>query len=571
MRYAVIGTAGHIDHGKTALVKALTGQDADRLPEERARHITIDLGFAWCDLTPQEDGKASLPDGQTPCEKDPSGEVIRVGFVDVPGHEKLIANMVSGVTGMDMVLFTVAADEGMMPQSIEHLDILDMLGVKRGIIVITKADLIEREHERELTRSIREYAAGTFLADAPVITVSAITGEGIPALRGEMYRMLSEQMQTSRKISESDGPARVPVDRVFTVKGHGTVVTGTLLGGRLHKGDSICLYPRSIPCKIRSIQSFGEEIDSAGAGQRCALNLPGIGVDKIVRGDVAAVSGAVRVTRLMGVRMRAGGHFTRALTHGMRAHLLIGTARVICKVFIFKDSKHSLRKNDNSLSAGECAYAQLRLEEPVAALEGERFILRFFSPLETIGGGVVLDAQMHKCRRNDEKACADLTRRYRRIQKGLPVTDEEKKVPSTEPERKGPADIPEPFKKPAEVLMNAFEEAHFNFVSVNSLDLSHFAEQRVQRTLKFLEKSGRIVRLDEYHYTLMQTAREAVRVMTDYFKEHEILQTGELRDLLGASRTSARVLLTCTDRKKITAQAGGASAHRLLQDSEHTW
>ena len=351
MNHIIIGTAGHIDHGKTALVKALTGQDADRLPEEKERGITIDLGYAWRDLG-----------------------TIRAGFIDVPGHEKLIANMVSGVTGMDMVLFTVAADEGMKPQSFEHLDIMDILGVRRGIVVITKADLADNDRIDIVREQIRQETVHTFLENAPVISTSIKTSEGIGELRQALQEMAEDIVHKRCKDTDQDGFVqehgfpRLPVDRVFTLKGFGTVVTGTLISGYLNKDSKLAIYPRELPCKIRSIQSYGQDVAKAQAGQRCALNLPGIKTDQVSRGDVIAPPGALHATLIMNVKLQVTKRFSRELENGMRAHLLIGTRRVLCRIYRFDD-----------------CYAQLRLEEPVCVLENVSDARRSGSLVYAIG------------------------------------------------------------------------------------------------------------------------------------------------------------------------------------------
>ena len=504
MKHVIIGTAGHIDHGKTALIKALTGQDADRLPEEKQRGITIDLGYAWCDLGS-----------------------VRAGFVDVPGHEKLIANMVSGVTGMDMVLFTVAADEGMMPQSYEHLDIMDSLGIRRGIVVITIADLAGPDDIRYLTEQIKKEIAGTFLEQSPVIPTSIKTSEGIDKLRRTMQEM-AEEIEASRQTdknhraegSDEDIP-RLPVDRSFTLPGFGTIVTGTLLSGVIKKGDELTIYPGGLPCRVRTLQSYGKDVNEAGAGQRCALNLPRISTEEAARGSVIAPEGALKPSRIMDVQIKVTPRFTRTLKNGMRAHFLIGTSRVLCRLY-FKEQSH---EEDALLPA------HVRLEEPVCALKGDRFILRFYSPLETIGGGIILNPDARRVRKR--KTPVEKTR------------DE----------------IPVKNQKTAAYLMKEFKEAGFRFVSINSLDLSGDDEKKVEQTLKMLERSGQVVRLDTYHYTTAAVAGRAQEIVLEYFDAHEELATGTLRDLLGTNRTSARVLLEYLDRKKVTKQQGGAAVH----------
>ena len=533
MNHIIIGTAGHIDHGKTALVKALTGQDADRLPEEKERGITIDLGYAWCDLG-----------------------TIRAGFIDVPGHEKLIANMVSGVTGMDMVLFTVAADEGMKPQSFEHLDIMDILGVRRGIVVITKADLADNDRIDIVREQIRQETAHTFLESAPVISTSIKTSEGIEELRQALQEMAEDIVHKRCKDTDQDGFVqehgfpRLPVDRVFTLKGFGTVVTGTLISGYLNKDSKLAIYPRELPCKIRSIQSYGQDVAKAQAGQRCALNLPGIKTDQVSRGDVIALPGALHATLIMNVKLQVTKRFSRELENGMRAHLLIGTRRVLCRIYRFDD-----------------CYAQLRLEEPVCVLPGDRFILRFYSPVETIGGGIVIEADTRRARMSDKRALARI-KHLEAVMKGLvqePFADDvQKRKPKKEP---APAPIPDHLKKTADFLLKQFKESGFRFVSVNALDLTYqnTDRQKINQALKILERRGDIIRLDETHYTTAEIAERAQKTVVKHFHDHNELATACLRDLLDTNRTSARVLLEYLDRKKVTQKKGGAATHELAK------
>ncbi|MBQ6312996.1 MAG: selenocysteine-specific translation elongation factor [Lachnospiraceae bacterium] len=534
MNHIIIGTAGHIDHGKTALVKALTGQDADRLPEEKARGITIDLGYAWCDLG-----------------------TIRAGFIDVPGHEKLIANMVSGVTGMDMVLFTVAADEGMKPQSFEHLDIMDILGVRRGIVVITKADLADNDRIDIVREQIRQETVHTFLENAPVISTSIKTSEGIEELLTAMQHMAEEiaQLRSHIQNPESAGIPRLPVDRSFSLPGFGTIVTGTLLSGTIHQGDQLAVYPGETPCRVRSVQSYGEEVETASGGQRCALNLPKLSTNEAARGTVIAPAGALKTSRMMNVRIRVSEHFNRPLESGMRAHLLIGTTRVVCRVFLFAVDQNGQQ------------YAQLRLEEPVCALPGDRFILRFYSPLETIGGGTVIEAEVRKTRMSDRRALEKI--RY--LDDVLCGRKRKKEIVEDQRDKENTASVrqpvPEQLKKQTSYLLSEFEKAGFKFVSINSLDLSEnqFNEQKTMQTLRILERRGDIVRLDQYHYTTAALANEARKKVLDYFKENDELTTGALRDLLETNRTSARALLEYLDRKKITRQQGGAAMHVMVK------
>ena len=367
MKYGIIGTAGHVDHGKTCLIRALTGIDTDRLKEEKKRGITIELGFAWMDF--------------------PKGE--RVGIVDVPGHEKFVKNMLAGVAGMDMVMLVVAADEGIMPQTVEHLDILSILGVRCGVVVITKTDAADPKLTELVEEDVRELVKGTFLEDAPVVPVSVYKNQGIDRLRDtlyQLYRDLPEHKETRA--------FRLPVDRVFTLKGFGTVVTGTLFGGRIKKEQEAYLYPENTSVKIRSIQVHETNVEEAHAGQRVALNLPDRKKQEIRRGDVVALKNSMYPTMMADVSLTVLRHTQRSVKNGSRVHVYHGTRELLGKVILL---------DRDELKAGETCYAQLRLEEETVLEKGERFVIRFYSPAETIGGGTVLDICPRKHKRNDQK------------------------------------------------------------------------------------------------------------------------------------------------------------------------
>ena len=368
MKYGIIGTAGHVDHGKTCLIRALTGIDTDRLKEEKKRGITIELGFAWMDF--------------------PKGE--RVGIVDVPGHEKFVKNMLAGVAGMDMVMLVVAADEGIMPQTVEHLDILSILGVRCGVIVITKTDAADPELTELVEEDIRELVKGTFLEDAPVVPVSVYRNQGIDRLRDTLY-----QLYRDLPGHKETRAFRLPVDRVFTLKGFGTVVTGTLFGGRIKKEQEAYLYPENTSVKIRSIQVHETNVEEAHAGQRVALNLPDRKKQEIRRGDVVALKNSMYPTMMADVSLTVLRHTQRSVKNGSRVHVYHGTRELLGKVILL---------DRDELKAGETCYAQLRLEEETVLEKGERFVIRFYSPAETIGGGTVLDICPRKHKRNDQKA-----------------------------------------------------------------------------------------------------------------------------------------------------------------------
>lgn len=370
MKHVIIGTAGHVDHGKTCLIKALTGIDTDRLKEEKKRGITIELGFAYLDLA----------HGQ------------RVGIVDVPGHEKFVRNMLAGAGGMDLCMLVVAADEGIMPQTVEHLDILSILGIKNGVIVITKTDLVETEFLELVEEDVKELVKGTFLENAPIVPVSVYEEKGVE----ELKRILSEMCESLPERGQ-EGYFRLPIDRVFTLKGFGTIVTGTLLEGKLKKDQNIVLYPENVPIKVRNLQVHSKDADAAYAGQRVAVNVPDRKKEEIIRGDVLASADSLYPTMMVDVKLEVLKHTERSIKHGSRVHIYHGTRELLGKVSLM---------NQEEVKAGESCYAQLRLEEETVLRKGDHFVLRFYSPVETIGGGVVLDECPKKHRKNDKKAYA---------------------------------------------------------------------------------------------------------------------------------------------------------------------
>lgn len=361
MKSVIVGTAGHIDHGKTALVKALTGIDADRLEEEKRRGITIDIGFAHLDLA------GSI------------GEKLHLGFVDVPGHERFIRNMLAGVGGIDLVLLVIAADESIKPQTREHFDICRLLAIRRGITVLTKADLVDAETLDVVRLEVEEYLRGSFLdpAHSPVIAVSALTGAGIGELKQALARIASE---TSAKNAQA--LARLPIDRVFSMKGFGTVVTGTLVAGAIRNEDELEIFPSGQPVRVRGVQVHGESTSEAIAGQRTALNLAGMDKENLARGMMLASPGLFHSTRRIDARLLLLPS-AKPLKDGARVHFHAYTMEAIAEVRLF---------DEKQLQPGAEQNVQLRLAEPALLLPGDRFILRQFSPVVTIGGGFVLDA-----------------------------------------------------------------------------------------------------------------------------------------------------------------------------------
>ena len=356
MKHVIIGTAGHVDHGKTALIKALTGIDTDRLDEEKRRGITIELGFAYLDF---EDG-------------------TRVGIIDVPGHERFIHNMLAGSGGIDLAMLVVAADEGVMPQTREHLSILTQLGIGNGIVVITKVDKVEPDWLELVAEDVTALVKDTFLAGKPLLPASAYTGEGLAELKQTLYGMVGQVQE-----KDSQLPFRLPVDRVFNVDGFGTVVTGTLIEGAVSVGDVTEILPAGGKASIRSIQVHGESVDTAFAGQRTAVSLAGVKSGNVKRGDVVAAQGMVNVTTAIDVKLNASPDTQRTIKSGSELHLYHGARSLLARVALL---------DRDVLKSAESCYARFRLEEPLPCKRGDRFVVRFYSPLETLGGGTILDS-----------------------------------------------------------------------------------------------------------------------------------------------------------------------------------
>ena len=355
----VIGTAGHVDHGKTCLVKALTGTDTDRLAEEKRRGLTIEPGFACLALS--GGGQAAV--------------------IDVPGHERFLKNMLACAGGVDYVLLVIAADEGVMPQTREHLAILGLLGAEKGMAVITKRDLVEEKQLTKVKQETALFLADSFLAAAPVLTVSAATGQGIPELRQCLEQELASLKGQSEKRAAA-GPFRLPVDRVFTREGFGTVVTGTLIQGTIEEGENFLVYPQGYAARVRGLQVQGRPVSRAFAGQRVAINLTNLKKEQLRRGQVLAPAGFLESSLLLDVRLVLLADARREIKSGSRLHLYHGAGAVLCRVILLEQDR---------LAPGKSCYAQLRLEEPLAAKRGDPFIIRFYSPLETLGGGRVLE------------------------------------------------------------------------------------------------------------------------------------------------------------------------------------
>jgi len=375
MKSIIVGTAGHIDHGKTALVKALTGIDADRLEEEKRRGITIDLGFAHTDLIGAD------------------GEKIQIGFVDVPGHERFVRNMLAGVGGIDLVLLVIAADESIKPQTREHFDILQLLGVKRGITVLTKSDAVDSETLEVVRLEVEEFLRGTFLdsSRSPIVPVSALTGAGL----GDLKQTL---LTAAAQIEARDPQVvpRLPIDRVFTMKGFGTVVTGTLISGTIRQEDELEVFPTGRRARVRGVQVHGQEAASASAGQRTALNLVGASTEDLLRGMMLSAPDVFEATRTIDVRLRLLSSAQHPLKKRGKVHFHAHSMEAVAEVSFqpsLQLNPNLIHKNDTiQMAAGSEAFARIRLSQATLLLPGDRFIIRQFSPVMTIGGGVVRDA-----------------------------------------------------------------------------------------------------------------------------------------------------------------------------------
>lgn len=428
MKHIIIGTAGHVDHGKTLLTQALTGVNTDRLKEEQLRGITIELGFA----------QLTLPGG------------ITASIIDVPGHEKLIHNMLTGATGIDVVMLIVAADEGFMPQTFEHLNILNSLGIKNGIIVITKTDLVDDELLELVKMDVLEHVRGTFLEDSSVIPVSAYTGAGIDALKSALAELLTKTPSRS-----TDRPFRLPVDRVFTVKGFGTVVTGTLVDGTLHTGDEVIIYPSSVAARVRELQNHDVKLDSVEAGMRVAINFSGLDRNEIVRGCTVAAPGSILLSDKIGVELCINADSPYSVKNNSSLHFYQGTQKLVCSVRLL---------DRQVLEPGEKAYAQLIFKDKsVSARNLDRFVIRFFSPVITIGGGTILDMGHRKIKRNDIASLARMEQ--------LNGTPEER-------------------------ILRTVMDAGYSLVREDELNLcSGLSNAEVRSALRELQRSGEIVKL----------------------------------------------------------------------------
>jgi selenocysteine-specific elongation factor len=355
VKQIILGTAGHIDHGKTSLIKAISGIETDRLKEEKLRGITIELGFAFLDL--------------------PSGQ--HLGIVDVPGHEKFVKNMVAGATGIDLVAMVIAADEGVMPQTREHLEICALLGIKHGVIVLTKIDMVDEEWLELVTEDIKEFVRGTFLDQAAIAPVSSTTGQGIPEFIG-----ILDDLCVKVPSKADSGLFRLPVDRVFTMKGFGTVITGTMISGKIRVGDTIMIYPSQITSKVRGIQVHNENVTEAAAGFRTAVNFQGLEKSAVSRGDVLSMPKSLLISYMVDVHLHYLNSNKRAIKNRVRVRFHTGTSEILGVVILL---------DRDEMTPGQATAVQIRLDSPVALVKDDRFVIRSYSPVRTIGGGHILN------------------------------------------------------------------------------------------------------------------------------------------------------------------------------------
>ncbi len=476
MKHVVVGTAGHIDHGKTSLVKALTGTDTDRLPEEKARGITIDLGFAFLE--------------------EPDGLVIEI--VDVPGHERFVKNMLAGVGGIDLALLVIAADEGIMPQTREHLAICQLLRIKSGMVALTKADLAEPDWIELVRDDVANLVRSTFLSGCPIVPVSVKTGAGL----GDLRRALAD-LARAVPAKATDQTARLPIDRVFTVKGFGTVVTGTLTAGTVAVDDKVEVYPRGVQSKVRGLQVHGKAVERSAAGQRTAVNLQAVERAAIERGDVLAPPGSLVPTLLADATLELLPDAPRPLKARDRVRFHVGTQEVMARVLLVDRA---------GLEPGQVSYGRFRLEAPVVALPGDRFVIRSYSPIVTIGGGTLLDIAPPRFKRKAPALLAHLAL----LETGAPT----------------------------EVLEEHLKQA--GPAGARAADLrarTAFGPERLKTLLQELVQAGAIVAVDREWY-LHREANERLRSQTlallGAFHAENPLRTGISREELRSRAGNAQ-------------------------------
>lgn len=460
MKNIVIGTAGHIDHGKTTLIKALTGRDTDTLKEEKKRGISIDLGFTYFDL--------------------PSNK--RAGIIDVPGHEKFIKNMLAGVAGIDMVLFVISAEEGIMPQTIEHLDILNFLNINKGIIVLTKCDSVDYELIDIIKEDIKEKTKGTFLESSEILEVDSISRKGIDELILKIDE-LSKFIENGKK----DLLPRLNIDRIFTIKGFGTVITGTLLEGEIKIDDELVIYPKKLQTKIRNIQVHGKNVNIAYSGQRVAINISNIKVSDIKRGDILAKPGFLEESMMLDVKVNLINHSNKTLNHWDRLRLYHGSREILCRVVPLDLEK---------INQGQSGYAQLRLEESIFSKKGDKFVLRNYSPMETIGGGVIIDTNPKKHKRFDKNV-----------------------IDSLKIKEKGEL---------KNIIESYLKKDLDNYLSINDMIIyTGESEENINKEILVLEKECKLIKINQFLLHMDQYYKlknKALEILDKYHKKYRLRQ-----------------------------------------------
>jgi len=557
----VIGTAGHVDHGKSALVLALTGTDPDRLAEEKARGMTIELGFALLKL--------------------PSG--AEAGIVDVPGHERFVKTMVAGAGGIDLALLVVAANEGVMPQTREHVAIIELLGIRHGVVALTKSDLVDEKRFREVRMEVAEALAETTLEGASMVACSAKTGDGLNDLR-----LALEEALAKTPVRVDAGRPRLPIDRVFTMAGFGTVVTGTLMGGSLAVGQEVEIVPGGLGARVRGLQNHGRDIEKAAPGQRSAVNLAGVAVEDLRRGMVVALPGVVAATDVVDVKLRTVSYLERPVRHNTEVSFLCGTADVGAKLLLL---------DGDEAGAGEGAWAQVRLGEPMAVMAGDRFIVRDANG--TLGGGTVVGIDAPRHRRNHAPTIAALEARVgpagaqgmvealaAACEASYRLRDELEAYHAEHPGRTG---MPrEELRRKMELGQRAFESviaAMPDEVSeVGSLVALTGHRPRLSETdqraadeyvfalraspnappvdgrpaaevVEYLLASGEIVRAGDVMFSV-EAYREMRGALIERLKANGSLTLAEVRDMFGTSRRYAQALLEHLDAEKVTRRQG---------------
>lgn len=507
MKHIIVGTAGHIDHGKTALINALTGTNTDRLKEEQQRGITIDIGFAFLTL----------------------GHNIELGIIDVPGHEKFVKNMLAGVGGIDLAILVIAADEGFMPQTEEHLAICDLLHIQRGLVAVTKRDLVDEEWLEMVIEDIREGLQGSFLQDAPILPVSSKTGTGLDDVLHEL-----ETLAVQVKARSSDGLFRLPIDRVFTIKGFGTVVTGTLISGTVQPDEVVEILPGHVATRIRNIQVHDHPVRRAYAGQRTALNLHGLEKRTIERGMVLSIPGFLASTFMLDAHFTLLSKASKPLKQRQRVRFHHGTSEILARIILF---------DREELQPGESAYIQIRLEAPLVAMACDRFIIRSYSPIITIGGGEILDVQPKKHKRSEKVLERLQTLHHGSLEEILSIYVQDARFHPMTP------------------------KAVSAMLAVHEREISRSLERLLQQGIIINTTSQGMAAIHSHHY---QQVQEIIReVLTDFHQQFP-LKTGimkeELRKKLPPSLPSPIFQQALDD----LMQAGTICVeHKFVRKSEH--